>query len=45
MKCIPTRSMGTIMTRKTIVPTLSVGMLFWTLRVLSSMLGLPSVEY
>ncbi|KPB29262.1 Uncharacterized protein AC517_2636 [Pseudomonas syringae pv. syringae] len=37
--------MGTIMTRKTIVPTLSVGMLFWTLRVLSSMLGLPSVEH
>lgn len=33
------------MTRKTIMPTLRVGMLFRTLRVLSSMLGLPSVEH
>ncbi|RMS32422.1 hypothetical protein ALP68_102466 [Pseudomonas ficuserectae] len=36
---------GNEMTRKTIVPMLCVGMLVWTLRVLSSMLGLPSVEH
>ncbi|KPW92098.1 hypothetical protein ALO61_102377 [Pseudomonas savastanoi pv. nerii] len=35
---------GNEMTRKTIVPTLSVGMLFWTLRVRSSMCGLPKAK-
>ncbi|KPX05524.1 hypothetical protein ALO62_102962 [Pseudomonas amygdali pv. myricae] len=35
---------GNEMTRKTIVPMLCVGMLVWTLRVRSSMCGLPKAK-